>query len=141
MNMILVCNVYIFIYIVNFPFVFVTNNPRLMREDIGRKVKTDWRSQHRWDDNTHTSMIPYLTKHGERQVCCCLGQIAKHSVDLAEVVVEAEVFPNILKCLRDSDLYVRKNAATCIREIAKHTPEVCFSFIMYIYIYHFTVGV
>eukprot|EP00752_Nemacystus_decipiens_P004338 g3963.t1 len=56
-------------------------------------------------------------------VCCCLGQIAKHSVDLAEVVVEAEVFPNILKCLRDSDLYVRKNAATCIREIAKHTPE------------------
>ncbi|CAN0167607.1 unnamed protein product, partial [Hapterophycus canaliculatus] len=60
----------------------------------------------------------------KRQVCCCLGQIAKHSVDLAEVVVEAEVFPNILKCLRDSDLYVRKNAATCIREIAKHTPEV-----------------
>lgn len=57
-------------------------------------------------------------------MCCCLGQIAKHSVDLAEVVVEAEVFPNILKCLRDSDLYVRKNAATCIREIAKHTPEV-----------------
>ena len=38
--------------------------------------------------------------------------------------MEAEVFPNILKCLRDSDLYVRKNAATCIREIAKHTPEV-----------------
>lgn len=57
-------------------------------------------------------------------MCCCLAQIAKHSVDLAEVVVEAEVFPNILKCLRDSDLYVRKNAATCIREIAKHTPEV-----------------
>lgn len=45
-------------------------------------------------------------------------------MDLAEVVVEAEVFPNILKCLRDSDLYVRKNAATCIREVAKHTPEV-----------------
>lgn len=64
------------------------------------------------------------TNMAKRKVCCCLGQIAKHSVDLAEVVVEAEVFPNILKCLRDSDLYVRKNAATCIREIAKHTPEV-----------------
>lgn len=49
------------------------------------------------------------------------------------MVVEAEVFPNILKCLRDSDLYVRKNAATCIREIAKHTPEVRASELRFIH--------
>lgn len=53
-----------------------------------------------------------------------LAQISKHSVDLAEVVVEAEVFPNILNCLKDNDVLVRKNTATVIREIAKHTPEL-----------------
>ena len=57
-------------------------------------------------------------------MCSCLGQIAKHSVDLAEVVVEAEIFPKILTCLKDVDGYVRKHAATCIREVAKHTPEL-----------------
>jgi len=40
------------------------------------------------------------------------------------MVVEAEVFPSVLTSLRDSDEYVRKNTATLIREIAKHTPEV-----------------
>lgn len=53
-----------------------------------------------------------------------LSQIAKHSVDLAELVVEAEIFPVVLTCLKDSDEYVKKNGATLIREIAKHTPEV-----------------
>ncbi|RYG53897.1 hypothetical protein EON66_07885 [archaeon] len=60
----------------------------------------------------------------KRQVCSCLAQIAKHSVDLAEVVVEAEIFPRILTCLKDLDVNVRKNAATCVREVAKHTPEL-----------------
>jgi len=36
----------------------------------------------------------------KRQVCSALAQIAKHSVDLAEVVVEAEVFPKLLTCLK-----------------------------------------
>ena len=58
------------------------------------------------------------------EVCSCLAQIAKHSVDLAEVVVEAEIFPRILHCLKDIDEFVRKNAATCIREIARHTPDL-----------------
>jgi len=50
----------------------------------------------------------------------------KHSVDLAEVVVEADIFSNgrILACLNDVDPFVRKNAATVIREIVKHTPEL-----------------
>ena len=45
-------------------------------------------------------------------------------MDLAEVVVEAEIFPKILNCLKDIDHPVRKNAATCIREIAKQTSEL-----------------
>lgn len=45
-------------------------------------------------------------------------------MELAELVVEAEIFPTILTSLRDTDEYVQKNVATLIREIAKHTPEV-----------------
>ena len=73
----------------------------------------------------HTAPRRLLTPPPARaQVCSCLSQITKHSVDLAEVVVEAEVFPQILNLLKDVDHYVRKNAATCIREVAKHTPEL-----------------
>ena len=60
----------------------------------------------------------------QRQVFSALSQIAKHSVDLAEMVVEAEIFPSVLACLKDQDSYVQKNIAILIREIAKHTPEV-----------------
>ncbi|CAE7751402.1 Spag6 [Symbiodinium pilosum] len=45
-------------------------------------------------------------------------------VDLAEVVVESEIFPTILHCLKDVDESVRKNAATCIRELSRHTPDL-----------------
>ena len=62
----------------------------------------------------------------QRQVFSALSQISKHSVDLAEMVVEAEIFPAVLTCLKDPDEYVKKNVATLIREIAKHTPEVNF---------------
>ena len=54
----------------------------------------------------------------KRQVCCALAQIAKHSVDMAEVVVEAEVFPKILTCLKFPDELVRKHAATVVREVS-----------------------
>ncbi|KAJ7363149.1 Sperm-associated antigen 6 [Desmophyllum pertusum] len=40
------------------------------------------------------------------------------------MVVEAEIFPAVLACLKDEDEYVKKNVATLIREIAKHTPEL-----------------
>ena len=38
-----------------------------------------------------------------RQVCAALAQIAKHSVELAELVVEGEIFPRALVLLRDKD--------------------------------------
>lgn len=53
-----------------------------------------------------------------------LSQISKHSVELAEMVVVAEVFPAALACLRDPDEHVRKNVATLMREVVKHSIEV-----------------
>lgn len=58
------------------------------------------------------------------QVCSALAQVAKHSVDMAEVVVEADVFPRILTCLQFPDELVRKHAATVVREVAKHSMEL-----------------
>ena len=58
------------------------------------------------------------------QVCSCLANISKHAVELAELVVEAEIFPKILYRLKDNDLLVKKYAATCIREIAKQSPDL-----------------
>lgn len=40
------------------------------------------------------------------------------------MVIEAEVFPAAVACLRDPDEYVRKNVTTLMREVVKHTPEV-----------------
>jgi hypothetical protein len=75
--------------------------------------------------------IAHLTKHIsspdhklKRQVLSALSQICKHSLELAEMVVEADVFPAVLAELKDSDEYVRKNAATLMREIVRHTPEL-----------------
>ena len=78
-----------------------------------------WRR--RWEVRIHIHPSYLLA---QRQVYSALSQISKHSVELAELVVEAEVFPTIFKCLKDPDEYVKKNVATLIREIAKHTPEV-----------------
>lgn len=36
----------------------------------------------------------------QRHIFSALSQIAKHSVDLAEMVVEAEIFPSVLTCLK-----------------------------------------
>jgi len=38
--------------------------------------------------------------------------------------VEGEIFPGVLDLLKDSDPFVKKNAAILIREIARHTPEL-----------------
>eukprot|EP00727_Mastigamoeba_balamuthi_P011090 m51a1_g6603 putative axoneme central apparatus (436) ;mRNA; r:667-2386 len=46
----------------------------------------------------------------KRQALSCLCQIAKHSPELAEAV--------------DADALVRKNAATVVREVVKHTAEL-----------------
>jgi hypothetical protein len=68
--------------------------------------------------------IVVIEKQPSLQVCCALAQVAKHSVDLAEVVVEAEVFPKVLTCLQYPDEGVRKHAATLVREVAKHSVDL-----------------
>lgn len=47
-----------------------------------------------------------------------------HSIDLAEDVVEAEIFPRIFNCLKDEDVEIRRNAAACICNIAKHSVDL-----------------
>jgi len=74
----------------------------------------------------------------QRQVFSALSQIAKHNVDLAEMVVEADIFPSVLTSLKDPDEYVRKNTATLIREISKHTPEVKRQIASCTVLYHFS---
>jgi hypothetical protein len=66
----------------------------------------------------------YCPCNAPMQVCSALAQVAKHSADLAEVVVEAEVFPKVLASLAYPDETVAKHAATLVREVAKHTPEL-----------------
>ncbi|VDK89161.1 unnamed protein product [Dibothriocephalus latus] len=61
--------------------------------------------------------IAYLSKH-------VTTQIAKHTADFADLVVESEIFPAILISLKDQDEGVRKECATLIREICKHTLEL-----------------
>lgn len=45
-------------------------------------------------------------------------------MDLAEAVVEAEVFPKVLTCLQYPDETVRKASATLVRETAKHSVDL-----------------
>lgn len=53
-----------------------------------------------------------------------MANIARHTIDLAEIVVDNDIFPKILYRLKDSDNLVRKYAAICIREIAKQSLDL-----------------
>jgi len=53
-----------------------------------------------------------------------LSSIAKHSAELAEAVVEAEIFPDVLMHMAHPDENVARFAAILTREICKHTLEV-----------------
>ncbi|KAJ3193045.1 Sperm-associated antigen 6 [Entophlyctis luteolus] len=59
-----------------------------------------------------------------RQVCSALSQIAKHSVDLAETVVDGEIFPNALNCLKDINTYPIMNAGG-IAAVVDYVGESC----------------
>jgi len=71
-----------------------------------------------------TPLISHKDAHLKRQVCSCLAQISKHTQELAEEVVNHNIFPRIFTLLKDQDQIVRKNAATCIREIAKQSSDL-----------------
>ncbi|KAH1011210.1 hypothetical protein HUJ04_000627, partial [Dendroctonus ponderosae] len=96
-------------------------------------------------------IVPYLAKNLQNSdeklkrqclaalskcsVICCLpsaagmyflfsGAIAKHSPELAEVVVEAEIFPSVSQHLSHACPAIRRNAACLIRDIAKQSLEL-----------------
>ena len=53
-----------------------------------------------------------------------LSPISKHLMDLAEMIVEAEIFPAVLTCLEDKDEFLCKTVASLTWAIAKQTPEL-----------------
>lgn len=69
-------------------------------------------------------LINHQDSQLKRQVCSCLANIARHTLDLAEAVVENDIFPKILYKFKDTDQMVRKYAASCVREIAKHSTDL-----------------
>ena len=66
--------------------------------------------------------LPRLCRHV--QVCMALSQVAKHSLDLAEAVVEADVFPQALTCLQFPDATVKSAACQLVRDVVKHSAEL-----------------
>jgi hypothetical protein len=66
----------------------------------------------------------------KRNICMLLGNISKHSIELAnQVMLKISNPQKLLSCLKDEDNIVRRNAAFCICEIAKKTQENCQSLI------------
>ena len=50
--------------------------------------------------------------------------VAKHAMDMAEVIIEADIIPLVLEHCGHTDELVRKAACGLVREIVKHSPEV-----------------
>jgi len=60
----------------------------------------------------------------KRHICMLLGNITKHSIDLAmQVMTKLNNSQKLLTCLKDTDTIVKKNAAYCICEIVNKSPE------------------
>ncbi|CAH0549122.1 unnamed protein product [Brassicogethes aeneus] len=68
--------------------------------------------------------LPNTDEKLKRQTLCALSSCAKHSSEIAEVVVEAEIFPDVLIHLTHPSVNVKRNAACLIREIVKHSLEL-----------------
>ncbi|KAM5340293.1 LOW QUALITY PROTEIN: sperm-associated antigen 6 [Glossophaga mutica] len=70
----------------------------------------------------HLAMILNLDVQLKHQFLSALCQIAKHSVDLGEMV-KAEIFPAVL-AMKDKDEYMKKDDSTSIGDTAKYIPEL-----------------
>ena len=57
-------------------------------------------------------------------ICQLLGNITKHSADLAtQVMNKINPLQKLLNCLKDPDDIIKKNAAYCVCEIVNKSPE------------------
>lgn len=60
----------------------------------------------------------------KKQILCTLANVAEHSRELAEVVVNGKIFPSVLIHLGHDNVFVQKQAARLVQEIAKQSLEV-----------------
>ena len=71
-----------------------------------------------------TFFLNYNDTQLKRNICQLLGNIAKHSADLAtQILQKLKNVSQLLNCLKDPDDIVRKNTAYCICEIVNKSPE------------------
>ena len=71
-----------------------------------------------------TFFLNYNDTQLKRNICQLLGNITKHSVDLAnQVLHKLKNVSQLLNCLKDPDDIVRKNASYCVCEIVNKSPE------------------
>lgn len=59
----------------------------------------------------------------KRNICMLLGNIVKHSIELADYVMEKLNPTKLLSCLNEQDPMIAKNAAFCLCEIARKSFE------------------
>jgi len=66
------------------------------------------------------------TKPTLRAACLkMLSQVAKHSTELAALVVEQNVMPTVLQCLTNEDhTHTRLAAASLVQEVSRRTPDL-----------------
>jgi len=79
-------------------------------------------------ENGLEMIIQFLTYNDtqlKRNICMLLGNITKHSLDLANLVVSRLQgnCKKLLDCLKDNDITVKKNAAYCICQIVNKSQE------------------
>jgi HEAT repeat protein len=74
--------------------------------------------------DTITFFLNYKDTILKRNICMLLGNITKHSIELANQVMTKLGNPQkLLSCLKDNDDTVKKNAAYCICEIVNKSQE------------------
>ena len=74
--------------------------------------------------------LNYKDQQLKRNICMLLGNISKHSIELAnQVMLKISNPQKLLSCLKDDDNIVKRNAAFCICEIAKKAQENCQSLV------------
>jgi HEAT repeat protein len=72
-----------------------------------------------------TTYLSYNDVKLKKNVCLLLGNIAKHTCDLADKVINKVNVQKLLACLKENeDLSVRKNAAFCVRELVNKNTNI-----------------
>ena len=60
----------------------------------------------------------------KRIAALALNEVAKHSMDLAQVVIDAGAVPYLTQQINHHDAQLKKQTCQTLSNIAKHTPEM-----------------